>query len=183
MQTKIIYVPGLGSNYNQFRKLSLRMWRLYGADAQLAPIDWYDEHDLKQKLAAVTLLIEHANNEQIVLVGESAGASLVLHLASHPKVTKVITVCGVAQPETPISSYLQKKSPALLQATRTIPNTSALKVESVYAAVDSVVGRKYSAATGAKRHKLWTVGHLTTIAACLTFLAPLMVTIAKKSKT
>src|SRR3546814_5836495 len=56
-------------------------------------------------------------DERIVLVGESAGASLALHTAAvDTRVSKVITLCGVAVPTTPVSARLRRKAPALDQA-------------------------------------------------------------------
>lgn len=183
MRTHIIYIPGLGSRYNSFRKLTLSLWRIYGVSATLIPFDWYDGSSFEQKIKEVEDIVGRLGaNSRIVIIGESAGASIALHAAQLPNVRRVITLCGVAQPGTPISSYLQTKSPALLDATRSIPNTENYDVHSVRAVADSVVGKKYSSATGAKSHVIYTVGHFATIVICLTVLSLLMVTIAKKSK-
>ena len=181
MRTHIVYIPGLGNRYNGFRTFALGFWRIYGASAKLVPVDWYDDDSLEQKMNLVKEVISQANpGARVVVIGESAGATLALRAALFSNVSRVITLCGVTQPNTPISPYLQKKAPALLQSTRQIPNTQGKDVHSLRAAVDSIVGKKYSTATGAKPHKIWILGHLTTIVICLTILAPLMVTIAKK---
>lgn len=182
MGTHIIYIPGLGARYNGFRRKALSWWRLYGVSTELIALDWYDGNTLEQRLEQVNHAIERVHkNSQIVVVGESAGATLALRTATLPRVRRVITLCGVAQPNAPISSYLQKKSPSLLQATRSIPDTNGLDIHSVRAIIDPVVEKKYSTATGAKSHSVWLVGHFFTIVACLTVFSPLMLTIAKKS--
>jgi len=184
VQTRIVYIPGLGNKYNGFRKVALKAWQLYGVSATLVPLKWDDSDSFEQKLTLVEGVINQSGlDTRVVVVGESAGATLALHVASLPKVYRVITLCGVAQPSTPISPYLQKKSPALFQATRSLPRTNSYEVYSLRAAVDSVVGKTYSIATGAKAHTIWSIGHLFTIIICLTIAAPLMVAIAKKSKT
>lgn len=184
MRTHIVYIPGLGSNYDGFRRLALKLWRIYGVSAELTEINWYDNKDFDQKMRQVKQSIENASpHVRIIVIGESAGATLALHAATFPRVSRVITLCGVAQASTPISSYLQKKSPALFQATRSIPDTKVQNIHSIRAIADPVVGKKYSTAAGARSHIVWTVGHLSTIVICLTILAPLMLTIAKKTKT
>lgn len=120
---------------------------------------------------------------RIVLVGESAGATLVLHTAVNDKrVARVITLCGVARPDTPISAMLRRKVPALDQAVNTLPEHFDVDIHSVRAAVDNVVRHRYSSVIGSKRHVIWSVGHLITIVLCLTVLAPYMVHIAKQQE-
>lgn len=183
MNTRIVYIPGLGDRYDGFRRFALKLWRIWGVQAEFVPIKWYDGEGYDQKMTRVKIAIEQNKSNRLVLFGESAGATLALHAAKAGGVDRVVTVCGVATSHAPISSYLNKKAPALVPATRTLPQESTLDVHSVRAAIDPVVNRKYSVAQGATVHKLWTIGHFTTIVLCLTVLSPLMVTIAKKSKT
>ena len=180
MHTTILYVSGLGDQYDDVRRFCLRGWRLWGVTAKLVPMTWYDGKAFDQKYNRITSAIDGIkDNSRIVVIGESAGATMALQVANHPRVSRVITLCGVARPTTPISSYFNKRAPALIVATRSVPNTSDYDVHSVRAVIDGVVGKKYSTASGAKQHTIWTVGHLFTILLCLTILAPLMVTIAK----
>ncbi len=184
MHTTILYVSGLGDRYDSIRRFCLRGWGLWGIDAKLVPMTWYDRQGFEQKYERIISAVERTEEgSRVVVIGESAGASIALHAASHKRVARVITLCGVAQSTTPISSYISKRAPALRVATRTIPSTSSYDVHSVRAAFDSVVGKKFSSADGAKLHTVWSAGHLFTILLCLTLLAPLMVTIAKTKKT
>lgn len=181
--THIIYIPGLGDYYDGFRRLSLRCWRLWGVTTEHVPITWYDGGDLESKIMLVQDAVTKAKREdvKIVLIGESAGASLALHMAARDAgVEKVITLCGVTRRSTPISQHLRKRAPALHAAVQTIPDKLQIPIDSVRAVVDGTVGKRYSVAVGAKAHVIWSVGHLTTIALCLTLLAPLMASIAKK---
>lgn len=184
MRTSIIYIPGLGSSYNGLRRVALGFWRMYGTSARLLPLDWYDDRSFESIMNQLKQMINQVPpGNRVVVIGESAGATLALHSSLLPSVSRVITLCGVTQPTTPISPYLQQRSPAFVQATRSIPHTKDNDVHSIRALVDPIVGKQYSTATGAKRHTVWAVGHLVTIVLCLTILAPLMITIAKKSKT
>lgn len=183
MRTSIVYIPGLGSRYNSVRMFALKFWAVYGVSTTLIPLDWYDGDSFEGKLSKVQDAINQAGKRsRVVVVGESAGATLALHSTLLPNVHRVITLCGVAQPNTPISSYLQTRSLALHNATRSLPNTKDYDVHSIRAMIDPVVGKKYSTATGARSHTIWAIGHFVTILLCLTILSPLMVTIAKKSK-
>lgn len=176
-----MYIPGLGDRYDWFRSVALRLWRLGGVHVEFVAIKWYNGENFDDKMSRVNAAITRHKNERIVVFGESAGAALALQAAKIMHVDRVVTICGVAQPQTPISNYLNTRAPALVPAARTITNVNKVDVHSVRAFYDPVVGKKYSIAPGAKRHIVWTLGHFTTIAICLTFLAPLMLTIAKKS--
>lgn len=138
---------------------------------------------MDEKMAAIEQAINAVpDGERIVLIGESAGATLALHAANrYEKVSKVITLCGVARRNTPVSNYLRRKAPALDQAVNTLPDSFNKPVDSMRAAADSVVGAKYSVANGAKEHIVWSMGHFITIALCLTIFSPLVIAIAKKA--
>lgn len=181
MQTQIIYIPGLGDRYDGFRVWALRSWSLWGVRTAHVPIKWYDGGSMDSKLARITTAIDNtAPDRRIVLIGESAGASLALQAGeSDPRVTRVITLCGVARPDTPVSSYLRRRAPALNEAVNTLNDSYNIDVHSVRAAVDGVVGKRYSVVKGATTHVIWSIGHLTTIALCLTIYAPIISAIAK----
>lgn len=184
MQTYIIYIPGLGDQYGWFRAWALKSWRFWGVTAVHQAITWYDGGNMESKLGLIKSAIDQVpEGAHVVLVGESAGAALALHAATRDKrIGRVITLCGVARPDTPVSQYLRKKAPALHEAVSTLPETFDTDVHSVRAKLDGVVGKRYSSTRGATRHVVWTVGHLTTITLCLTMLAPIITTIAKKRK-
>jgi pimeloyl-ACP methyl ester carboxylesterase len=184
MRTYIIYIPGLGDQYGWFRQWALMLWRLWGVTAIHQPITWYDGGSMADKLHLVQAAIDRVPADgRIVLVGESAGASLALHAAVRDsRVERVITLCGVARSDTPIAASLRWRAPALHQAVDTLPEVFDVDVVSVRAAVDHVVGKRYSSVAGAERRVIWSVGHMTTIILCLTVLAPIITAIAKKRK-
>lgn len=185
MRTHIIYIPGLGDGYEWFRTRALSSWRLGGVEVTHIPMTWYDGRSMSAKLDKIMAAIDRVPSGcRVVLIGESAGATLALHAASQSKlVYRVITVCGVVSRDTPISTQLQKRSPALAQATRTIPWPIQADTHTIRAYKDWVVNRQYSTRPEATVHTIWLIGHLLTIVACLTILMPLMITIAKSSKT
>jgi pimeloyl-ACP methyl ester carboxylesterase len=184
MKTTVLYIPGLGDHYDSFRRLALRSWKLWGVDARLVPITWYDGGSMESKLKRINDAIETTQqNSRVVLIGESAGASLALPMAvKDARVTRVITLCGVATPDTPVSRYLRRRAPALSDAVNSLDEEYAADIHSVRAFADGVVNKRYSVVRGAKEHVLWSIGHLTTIGLCLTFYAPILCAIAKKQK-
>lgn len=184
MRTYVLYIPGLGDRYDGFRRTILRGWSLWGVTARLVPVTWYDGGNLEAKLARIESAMSAVPDDaRIVLIGESAGASLALHMASrNMRIDRVITLCGVAQPSTPVSSYLRRRAPALDQAVKSLPIRFNIEIHSVRAAIDGVVGAKYSSTDSAIRHVIWSVGHLTTIALCLSLYSPIMSSIAKSKK-
>jgi len=180
MKTHVIYIPGLGDRYDRFRVWALKSWKLWGVSTQHVPMVWYDGASMSAKLVRITTAIGHApEGSRIVLIGESAGATLALKASAAPRVARVITLCGVARPDTPVSAYLRRRAPALDNGVRNLAESYAIDVHSVRAAADGVVGRRFSVLEGASEHVIWSVGHLTTIALCLTIYAPIISAIAK----
>lgn len=181
MATHIIYIPGLGDRYDGFRRFALMFWRFWGVSVEYVPVTWYDGGDFEQKIKYVDDAIKRAGDKRVALVGESAGATLALHASIRYKnIGRVITLCGVSQPGTPISSYLRRRAPALNTAVSTLPQKFDVDVHSMRGLVDTTVGRRWSKTNQATVHTIWVVGHRATIITCLTLLAPLMVAIAKK---
>ena len=138
---------------------------------------------MDQKLERISRAIDKVPaGERIVLIGESAGATLALQTATRDKrVSKVITLCGVARPNTPIAGYLRRRAPALDEAVNTLPETFDTSIECIRAFNDSVVGKRYSVIRDAKEHVVWSVGHFITISLCLTILSFIPIGIAKKA--
>lgn len=182
MSTYVIYIPGLGDTYDGFRRTVLGWWKLWGVIAVYVPITWYDGDDMASKLARINTAIGNVpKGNRIVVIGESAGATLALHVGqAHPHVERIITLCGVARRQTPISSALRRRAPAIDEAVRTLPNTSGQDVHSIRAVFDATVNKRWSTATGATPHVMYTPGHRIAIIMCLTVLAPLIANIAKK---
>lgn len=182
MKTTILYVPGLGDSYDRFRAWGLSWWHVFGPTAKLVPITWYDGKSFQQKYQLVASAIEHevAAGNTVVLIGESAGATLALQASSETGVTRVVTLCGVARPNTPVSRYLRKRAPALSTGVDTLPPNYSPQVVSIRAAIDGVVGKKYSIVEGAKVYILPSIGHLLTIVLALTLFAPFVSKVATK---
>ena len=184
MRTYIIYIPGLGDRYAGFRATVLKWWNLWGVTAIHVPVIWFDGGSLESKLQKVRAAIDTVPaNSRIVLVGESAGATLALHSAAeNSRVSGVITLCGVARPDTPVSGYLRRKAPALGHGVDSLTEGYGGEIHSVRAFIDGVVAKKFSVVKGSREHVIPSIGHISTIALCLTFLAPYIIRIATKRR-
>lgn len=181
MPTHIIYIPGLGDRYDPFRRACLKLWRVWGVTTEHIPIVWYDGGDFEEKYAKIKRSIDAVGDRRVVIIGESAGATLALQVAANePDIHRVITLCGVARPETPIATYLRRRAPALHHGVNTLKTSFDIDVHSVRAFADNVVGRPYSVVKGSTEHVIWSIGHFTTIALCLTLYSFALAGIAKK---
>jgi pimeloyl-ACP methyl ester carboxylesterase len=175
MNHHIIYIPGLGDHYDGGRRLALRGWEAFGIKAELVPMQWYDGASYEDKFNQVVAAIQRAqlDGRKVTVIGESAGGSMAINVAARvPSIHKLITIGGVASPTMPVAASTLRKSPAFKDSIREL-DTSLSQLDSgsaivVRAAFDPIVHRKYSHIDGARDHPLPTVGHLTTIALCLT---------------
>lgn len=185
MKYHILYIPGLG-DYDRARAFALKAWRVFGVSTQLVSVKWHDGGTYEEKLAKVRGEAEKAIKAgyKVVLVGESAGASLALNAAATlPKLHRVVLIAGVNSSQLPISPYTKKRSPAFTQSaagiTKSLEKIDTTKIHTVRALRDAVVSPGFNDIPGAHKHVLPTIGHLATIILCLTILSPSIVRIAR----
>lgn len=173
-RTTILYVPGLGHQNDMLRGACLKLWRVWGVEAHLIPMAWDDGRTFEEKYAR--LQTEIAKYERVILIGESAGAAMVLYAASRDakNVARFVTLCGANNPAMPISDYIHKRSPAFVEAVRSLPRSYANleKIHCYRALHDRVIEKKYSLVPGAKEVIVFSIGHLITISLCLTIYGP-----------
>lgn len=169
----ILYVPGLGDRYDGFRRICLTAWKLYGVEARLVPMKWTSQESFEDKLMRLRNAIDEYDD--VILVGESAGGTMVLHIAEEDprNVVRYVTLCGVCQADMPIADRLNRRNPALLQAGRSLsgkyPRKKLRHYEALY---DSVVPARYSSVEGFDKRIVLSLGHFFTITLCLTLYAP-----------
>jgi pimeloyl-ACP methyl ester carboxylesterase len=190
MKHYILYIPGLGDSYDRFRKIALRPWSVFGVKAQLLPMAWYDGRSYHEKYrqanATITRLIQ--SGATVSLVGESAGGSMAINLfAAHPKIAHLITVAGVNKPSTSVAPRTLRRAPAFAVSRQyladSLPRISDKRRRDIYtlsALIDHVVAAQYSRMSGARNRRVWSVGHLLTIALCLTLLSGYIVWLARR---
>ncbi|MNY14510.1 Alpha/beta hydrolase family protein [compost metagenome] len=185
----LIYIPGLGDSYDHLRRAGLFTWRLWGVSTELVPVQWYGGGDLEARYAMVAAAVNRAQWRgcRVILVGESAGASLAINVASRcPDVDGLMTICGIANPRAEVSAAIRKKSPAFNQSLgwlkADIDELDTTKVCNLRAVIDPVVPRGSSVILGAKQRVIWSVGHIVTIALCLSLYGGLVVYLARSIK-
>lgn len=188
-QLHIIYLSGFGSNYDPYRLRLLRHWKFRGVTVELVPLRWEGNETFEQKIARVDQAMDRAAGKRIVLLGESAGGSMAVHMyARRPDdFYKVMTICGKnAQPET-VSDTYYRRSPAfrtsmeqLNESIRLLTKKQRQRFVSIYALHDAVVPARETFIADCKRVRLWSVGHLATIFLALTLYCPTVVRQAKK---
>lgn len=185
----IIYIPGLGDGYDGLRRAGLLTWQLWGVSTELVPMKWYGGGDLATRCAMVAAAIDRAQRRgrRVILVGESAGASLAINVASRRSdIHGLMTICGIVNSRAEVSSTIRKKSPAfnqsLAQLEHDIRELDLAKVCNVRAGVDSIVPKRSSVIPGATQRIIWSVGHVTTVALCLSVYGGLLVRFARAIK-
>lgn len=177
MPIHIIYVPGLGDGYDIWRRIFLWFWRIYGVSVELVPVKWSDREGYDVKASLVNTAIDQAKGSRVVLIGESAGGSLVLNLyASRPDdFYKVLTICGKnARPEHVAPRFYQR-NPAfkismhlLGKSIKKLTPSQRRAFISIHPLIDHVVPVNETVIPGCQRRRVWLFGHLPTIAIMLT---------------
>lgn len=185
----LIYIPGLGDGYDGLRRAGLLTWHLWGVSTELVPMQWYGGGDLSTRCAMVAAAIDRAQQRgrRVILVGESAGASLAINVASRrPDIHGLMTICGIANARAEVSAAIRKKSPAfnqsLGQLEHDLRELDLAKVCNVRAVVDFIVPKQSSVISGATQRVVWSVGHVTTITLCLSLYGGFLVYFARAIK-
>ena len=185
----IVYTPGLGDVQDPGRRLALKLWRLYGAEAELIPMDWDDEKSYQPKYDRVVDAVSRATKkgQRVSLVADSAGAAIALNVfARHSKkIDRVVTICGVNSASIlPLSPMIEKRNPALDNAIRklpvVLPRIDTTRITSFTALWDLTVRPEHSYIKNAHNRRLPMVVHFLTISCALTIFAPWIVRAAIK---
>lgn len=179
----VLYVPGLGDTNPVWQQRAVRTWRLYGVEPHIFVMHWADGESFDKKLNRLTQMINELygkNKVPVSLVASSAGASAVLHayVRALDNVKNVVIICGkIAHPET-VSKHYRQTNPAFATAMDTLPaalrSLSAderARVTSLIPLADHIVPVEDMRLTGARHRRLWSVGHIFTIAAYISVLA------------
>lgn len=187
----IIYIPGLGDNSDELRQLGLKTWRLWGVSTELIPMQWNDGEQYSAKLARVLGAIDAAKKAGylVAIVGESAGGSMAINAtaARRSSVASLLTICGVDSPSIRPSATILRKSPAfkdsIAELATSLSSLDLTKVQTISALIDGVVYHNVSTITGARNFRVLGIGHLPTIALCLTVYSWYCVFLIKRNAT
>lgn len=187
--TYVIYIPGLGDGADGSRRWALKLWRLLGVHAELVPMMWYDGKPFAEKLQRVTAAIDAAEKAgyTVSLIGESAGGSMAINAAAaHPGIHRLVTIAGVNDPSIQISPVIQAKSPAFMSSVAklsdSLPQLRKHDVHTVRALLDLVVDKRFSRIPDVRDHRVPSLGHLPTIALCLTIFSPYVISLITRRR-
>ncbi|MBC7869099.1 hypothetical protein H7X69_02895 [Candidatus Saccharibacteria bacterium] len=188
MKHYIIYVPGLGDDYDDARRLALKGWRIWGVKTELVPMCWYDGKPYDEKQRRVIESVKRAQNKgyAVSLIGESAGGSLAINVAAQVSMLhRLITIGGVNNPAIQVSPHTLQKAPAFDESIRrlvdSLPKIATSRTHVVRALYDPIVHAKYTYISGAHNHRIYSIGHLTTIVLCLSIFSSYIVSLIKRT--
>lgn len=189
MVTHILYLPGLNDKYDPLRRFFLRFWLLLGVSATHVPMKWEDRASYQEKLAHLNQAIDDAKGSRIVLIGESAGGSMVLNAyALRPNdLYKVMTICGKNTKADAVSPYLYQKHSAfktsMYRAELSVEQLTKSQREafvSIYPIVDRVVPIEEMFIPDCQQVRLWSFGHSATVLFALSLASWYIVYLAKR---
>lgn len=187
----ILYLSGLGDDLDRWRLRALKRWHFRGVTAELVPMVWRSG-TFEQKLAridqAIDRAIKHGKGKRVVIIGESAGGSMAIHMmARRDDIYKVMTICGKNTHPEDVSPLYYEKYPAFKTSmdhlSESLDQLTAKQKHafvSIHPFYDRVVPIRQTLLPGCKQVRLPVAGHLFTIAAGLTLFAPVLVRAAKK---
>lgn len=173
----IIYIPGLGDRYDVIRKLGLRLWRRKDIRVSHIAMNWMDpDEPLEGKLGRIKAVVDAYPNEQVTLVGESAGGAMAI-VASHRfrgLVHDTVTLCGMNQGSGNVDTTLYKNNPAfhdaMLQAdgvVASLSNADKNRMFIIYSSMDFTVRPNNTLLSGVVSYDLKIAGHMFAILAVL----------------
>ncbi len=185
----IIYVPGFGGKYDWLRSLILRCWRFRNITAEMVPMDW-GNGTFTQKMDDINMAIDRASGKKVVLIGESAGGSMVVHALAHrpSDLHGVMTLCGKnILPETVDKHYIEY-SPAFGVSMKNL-NDSISNIHphdrkrfvSLHPIYDPTVPVKETLLPGCRQKRVWLIGHVPVIFITITLLSRMLVNTARDS--
>lgn len=166
----VIYLPGLGGEYDAVRRFALKFWPRRHWDVHFLSMDWTDHAEsYEQKKARVHEAISKVGG-QVVLIGESAGAAMGLVVAYENKSIKLVTLCGKIGGAKSTGQRYYDRVPAFAELLPyadsirlNLPNAMKTRIITVRAYNDKFLSLRDTTLPGVKQIVLPSIGHLTTI--------------------
>lgn len=187
----ILYISGFGNRYELLRLRILKRWHYRDVTVELVPMRWTGKESFEQKIARIDRAIDRAVGKRIVIIGESAGGSMAVHMyARRPDdFYKVMGLCGKAShPETVGERYFER-SPAfrtsmerLNDSIAQLSNKQKREFVSIHPLYDPVVLIPQTLLSGCRQVRFLSFGHLFSIFLALTIFSPLVVRTAKRTR-
>lgn len=190
-KTHIIYIPGLGDNYDSLRRLLLWFWPVYGVSVEFLSSGWSNGETFAVKKQRIIDAARRAQDRgaRVVLLGESAGGSLALNVyATIPdSIDRVVTLCGKNTGPDNVSPVLYRRNEPFRvsmqqvgESVRSLTLSQRQRVTSVYPFYDPTVPINETFIPDCRRVRIWSVGHLISILVGLTIGSAIVVREAKR---
>jgi pimeloyl-ACP methyl ester carboxylesterase len=185
----ILYMSGLGDNYDRFRLRALKLWHFRGVTVELVPMTWHSG-TFEQKLARIDQAIDRVKHKKVVLIGESGGGTMAIHMmARRDDIYKVMTLCGKnTRPEGVGEAYTRSNPPFRVSLDHLNDSLAQLTADqkkqfvSIHPLYDPIVPIRDTLLDGCKQVRLPAIGHLIVIALALTIFSPMLVRAAKSHR-
>ena len=179
MKYRVIYVPGLGDKHSFGQVVITKLWRLFGIQVHYLPLKWSKKEGFRLKLNRLIQKIDEFSEleENVYLVGVSAGASAVINAYSVRKNVKgIVCICGkINNPQT-VNEQRFIDNPAFKESLygvqKSLRGLSALELQrimSIHPLEDRTVPPKDTLIPGAREYTVHTKGHVPSIYYCLFF--------------
>lgn len=174
----LLYISGFGDRYDPARRVLLGRWRFEGVTVELVPMNWTNKGEsFETKMARINKAIDAHGDKRVVVMGESAGGSMAVHICASrgADVYRVVTLCGKNTTPQTVSPHLYGKYPAFKTSMDKLED-SLEKIQpdvrrqfiSVHPVYDSIVPVGETLLPGCRELILPGKGHLTVIFRALT---------------
>lgn len=177
---RIIYITGLGDDNPTDQRCIVRFWKVYGITPVFFQVDWSSDESFDDKLKRLLDCIDKAyetSGRKVGVIAASAGVSAALHAYARrlDVITGIVSICGkIGRPEY-VLDVVKKHNPAfaesmdmLSQTVDSIPLEARKRILCLIPFADRVVDTQDQALNGAINRRVWSTGHVVTIATQLT---------------
>lgn len=154
-------------------------------------MDWYKGGTYEERERHIKEAIAEAKSsgKTVSLISESAGGAIALNIFSEDsELYRLVTLCAVNNPKTPVSPKIYARSPSFKAAVEklkgTLPTLNGERRRSITvltSLIDGTVKPSDSMIDGVTSRKLFAVGHIVAIATTLIFYGYYMVRLIKRS--
>ncbi len=169
-QHHVIYVPGILDDIYHAQSLLVGLWRLRGVHGHCHEIPWTGEEDWQPKFRRLLDKIDRykAQDDDVSLVGASAGASAVLnaYVARKDSIAGLVYICAKINAPEIVSDRTYGKNPAfktslyaLQDNLGKLTDADKAKMLSLYSPADKTVPYAATVIPGVKEHALPGLNH------------------------
>lgn len=172
-----IYIPGFGGHFDNARQKALRRWSDDSTRVTFVPMCWNDRNEsYQQKFERISEVIAATPDDEIRLIGESAGGAMAIYvfLRLRDRIKSTTTVCGYNHGAESIAASVRVHHPAFYALVCVVDAEVAelsaqdrQRITTLYSRQDHVVRAKRSRIDGTHYRVLLTPGHFLSIASVL----------------